>query len=336
MILNSTGEGEGQRPLLKVLQEMSHSQRQSSARESVASGRNSRLGTSHSNYRRVLRNNGVHIDHTGEKIPPELRSFLDSDILKERSLCLSSEEITEAIKTAVEVADSPEGNVYDLTNTALLPIKRSDVGRGGNTPWYPDGLPRRRIYDTPLAPSKADVHCGYPTDQRSTWKIEENAVIDHQVARRLTQPAKGNCFPFLVFEMKSEAMGSNHWQAENQAAGSGACSVNATRWLFREAYGVEDHSVAFSACVTHRLVLFHVHFYSAAEQKNYMSWITNFDTMRQVQQCNHLVQNILDYGLRARQTKIRNALALLHPIPDHWKSSRPASVMNSQNLGADD
>ena len=332
-------EGEEQRPLLEALQEMSQS-RQSFEGGSVASGRSSRPATSHADYRKTLYNNGIFIDHTGEKIPPELRRFLDSDILKERSTHLPPEAIAEAVKTAVEIADSPEGNVYDLTDTATLPIKRSNVGRGGNTPWYADSLPRNEAYEIPLATPKADVHCGYPIGQRSIWKVEENAVIDHRAVRRLTQPAKGNSFPFLVCEMKSEAMGGTLWHAENQAAGSAACCVNAIRWILREAYKSENQpvvdTISFSACVTNRLLVFNVHWYSKAENQNYMSWIATFETMRHVQRCNHVVHNIFDYGLGSRQTKIRDALALLYPVPEHWKQARPASVMNSQATGGDD
>ena len=323
-------EGDEQRPLLEFLRDMSQSQKQSSGGGSGSS----RLITSHTDYRKVLRNNGICIDHTGEEIVQELRTFLDSDILQERTSRLPPEMVIEAKKAAVEIAESPEGNVFDLTNTATLPIKRSDVGRGGNTPWYVDALPRNKDYVYRLATPKADVHCGYPTDQRSTWKVKENAVIDHPVARRLTQPARGNCFPFLVFELKSEAMGGTLWQAENQAAGSAACCVSAVRWLYQEAYPSEEPAVvdtiSFSACVTHRNVIFHVHWYCAKNKTYYMSWIAGFDTIRQVQQCNHTVLNIYDHCLGVRQTKIRRALALLDPLPQHWVQVRPVRGLDEE------
>ena len=313
------GEGvEEQRPLLEVLQEMSQTNKQSIGGGSVASGRSSRPATSHTDYRKILRNNGVIFDHTGTMIPPELRSFLDSSILTERSTKLSPETIADAVQTAVDIADSPEGDVYDLINTAMLPIKRSDVGRGGNTPWATEGLPRNEEYEYPLATAKADSHCGYPTGQRSTWTAKENTVIDHRVARRLTQPAKGNSFPYLVLELKSEATGGTLWQAENQAAGSGACCVNAARWLLREANPSQEpqvvKTIAFSACLSHRQVVWHVHWYHAANEQQYMSWIATHDTIRQVQSCNHLTLNILDHGHGDRQTNLRGALARLHPI----------------------
>ncbi|KAK0951679.1 hypothetical protein LTS16_026040 [Friedmanniomyces endolithicus] len=290
-------------------QSQQQSQKQSFGAGSVTSGRNARSVTSHPDYRSVLRNNCIHIDHTGKKIPPELREFLDSSIIKQKSEPLTPEAIAEAVQTAIEIADSPESNIYDLNGTAMLPIKRSDVGRGGNTPW-------------------------------STWTVEENAVIDHQQAKKITQPARGNCFPFFVFEMKSEAMGGTLWHAENQAAGSGACCVNAKRWLYREAYGTNDQlvveSIAFSACVTHREVVFHVHHYSAADNLYYMSHLEAFQTVRQVEECNNIVSNIFKHALESRQDKTREQVKLLYPFPAHWKKTRSASVMEPQKPAADE
>ena len=310
-----------QRPLLEVLQEMS------------------RPTTSQTNYRKTLRNNGVIMDHTAAMIPPQLRSFLDLKILKERSTRLSSQAITDAMQTAIDIADSPEANMYDLFDTATLPIKRHDVGRGGNTPWASEGLPRNEDYPNPLATAKADSHCGYPIDQRSMWTARENAVIDHPAAIRLTQPAKGNSFPYLVLELKSEAMGGTLWQAENQAAGSGACCVNAARWILREASFSQEPSVvdtvAFSACVSHRQVVWHVHWFSAENGQYYMSWIATYDTLRNIQQCNDLTLNIFDHCQGERQANLRGALLRLYPIPNHWKQARPASAMSLRIAGED-
>lgn len=98
------------------------------------SGRNTRSVMSHRNYRSILRNNGIYIDHTEAKIPQELRGFLDSSILKQQSDRLTPEAIVEAVNTATQIADSPESNNYNLIGTAMLPIKRADTGSGGNTP----------------------------------------------------------------------------------------------------------------------------------------------------------------------------------------------------------
>ena len=84
------------------------------------------------------------------------------------------------------------------------------------------------------------------------------------------------------------------------------------------------------------MVFFYVHFYLAEENQYCMSWIATCETMRQVQKSNHVVESIFENSLEARQTKIREALALLHPFPGHWKYSRPASVMDAQISSAED
>ena len=99
---------------------------------------------------------------------------------------------------------------------------------------------------------------------KTRWSREENDVVDHRTATPYTRPARGNCFPFLVFELKSEAAGGTLWQAENQAAGSGAHCVNSMRWLFREANPSKCPSildtVAFTIVATHREAVSHIHF----------------------------------------------------------------------------
>ncbi|KAL8804691.1 MAG: hypothetical protein Q9223_000793 [Gallowayella weberi] len=119
-----------QRPLLEVLQKMSQLQRV----VSTTSGRSSRRATADLGYRGILFNNGLRFDYTGKAIPPKLRSFLDACILRERTEKLSQKKIDAAVEVAVDIANGPEINVYDLITTATLPIKRPDVGRGGNTP----------------------------------------------------------------------------------------------------------------------------------------------------------------------------------------------------------
>ncbi len=120
---------EAQRPLLDVLQEMSQGARAGSS----TSSRNARSITSHPDYRSTFRNNGIYINHTGARIPQELQEFLNSNILKQQSDPLTPDAITKTIKTAIEIVDSPESNIYNFNRTALLPIKRSDIRRRGNT-----------------------------------------------------------------------------------------------------------------------------------------------------------------------------------------------------------
>ena len=325
---------------------MPQSHGQTVVETSVASDQGSGHTTSSSIYRSILRNNGVCIDHVGEKIPESLRLFVDRDILKTRTSKLSPEAIAVTIRKAITIADSAGDNIYDLVGTAMFPVKRDDIGLGGNTPWSRHALPRSSQYSNSLATPKPDVHVGYPTDMQSAWTIEENAVIDHRAAIPYTRPAGSNCFPFLVFELKSEAAGGTLWQAENQAAGSGAHCVNSMHWLLREAYPSTAPSmldtVAFTIAVTHREAIYHIHFYSEEDDTFYMSCIGNFSTLRPVdiQRSNDVTESILEHGLGTRQQMIRSALDWIWPCLERWKLSRPASVLDlpadsAVNLRAD-
>ncbi|KAL8721197.1 MAG: hypothetical protein Q9225_002083 [Loekoesia sp. 1 TL-2023] len=312
---------------------MSHSQTRSAAQGSVTSAQGSQPGTSSRIYRSVLYCNGIEMDHMGEKIPKTLRNFIDSDILKPRPSQLSTKEVAEIIGTVLDIANSPGSKVHKLIGTAMFLIRRRTIGHGGNTPWYTKTLPRELPYLIPPAIPKPDIHCGYPIGPGPFWSLEEKAVIDHPTARRLAWLAEDNCYPFLVFELKSEAIGGTLWHAENQAAGSGACCVNSMRWLFKEAYpshalSIGD-SIAFSACVTHREAIFHVHFYCSEEDRHCMLWIATLDSLRNAERCSHVVENIIDFGLGARLTKIRQALAQLVSFPKHWTLSRSASAQAS-------
>ncbi|KAB8356554.1 hypothetical protein FH972_024136 [Carpinus fangiana] len=327
---NSGAEVEGQRPLLEVLREMSQLRQQNGPATELPSGspQTSRTRPSDPKYRGILKHNGVSIDRTAEKIPPELRSFLDLSILKERS-ALPPDAIAKVVELAGFITDSVEVSISRLLHTVMVPVQRFDVGDGGNTPWYRNNLPKSKGFTAALAQPRADYHFGYLADSRSTWTKQELAVVDHPQAAHITRPARGNCFPFLVLEFKSEAMGGNIWQAENQVAGSGASCVNAMRWLYREARRSETQSVvesiAFSACITQREVVFYVNHFSVADDRHYLSCIGTFQTTCEVdiQRCHNVVSNIFDYALGMRQEKTREALKLLYPIPEHWKQSTP-------------
>ena len=321
---------------LAIIQRMSQSHGQSLKRGSNASSQNLRPSTSHPIYRSLLFNNGIRMDHTGRKMPTEVREMIDKQILQGRSSPpLSEERVLQMIKKAEALADSAEGKVSSLITTDMFPVDRSDVEEGGNTIWSTDALPYNPDYDQPLAAPKPDFHYGYPPGQRSDWTAQENAIADHRVARPYTQPARGNRFPFLALEIKSEATGGTLWHAENQAAGSGSYCVKALQWFLEQASPTEIVSitdcVAFTGAVTHREVIFHVHYYSEEDAYCYMSYLGRFSTTDpgDVQGCHDLVKNILEYGLTTRQTKIKQALAQLFPVPDHWKQTRPASTVST-------
>ena len=316
------------------IDQMSQSQSQSLKRGSNASTQSPRTGTAHPIYRSVLFNNNVRMDPTGRDMPKEVREMMDTKVLKGRSSPELSEDAVEKIlDMAVDLANSAGANVSDLLSTEMFPIAHPDIGKGGNTIWSTEGLPSDPLYDELLlAAPKPDYHCGYPIGQRSDWTRQENLVADYPFARPYTQPARGNKFPFFALELKSEATGGTLWHAENQAAGSGSHCVKSMRWVLKEASPNQDIPVtdclAFTAALTHREVRFYVHYYSEKDGYFYMTYLQRCETTdpADIRNCHNIVKNILDFGLVIRQKKIKDALALLFPIPDHWKQSQATTV----------
>ena len=325
-------------PSLATIKQMS--QQLSQYGEIVGSGsgtsQSGRPGTSHPLYRGTLYNNHITLDYSGRQMPEELRTFARTQILKQReSPQLDDETVSKVIDTVEELADSTEGPTAKLIRTDMFPFECPGIAEGGNSPWSTVALPNNPEYQYDVSAPKPDTHLGYPTNQRSGWSYAQSNVITHPVARPYAQPARGNTFPFLMVEMKSEAAGGTIYVAENQAAGSGSHSVNALLWLLREA-GTYDSSsltdtIAFTITMSHREAIFYLHWYSEADRRHYMSFLDSYSsvTPKDIRACNNTVKNIIGYGLGARRTATGTALEALFPFPQHWKQARPPSTAQS-------
>ena len=293
-------------------------------------------GTSHPLYRGTLYDNFITLDYSGRQMPEELRTFASTQILKQRaSPQLGDEAVSKMIDTVEELADSTEGPTAKLIRTDMFPFERPGVAEGGNSPWNTVALPNNPQYQYNVYAPMPDIHLGYPINQRSHWSYAQSSVITHPVARHYAQPARGNTFPFLMVEMKSEAAGGTIYVAENQAAGSGSHSVNALLWLLKEA-GTYDSSslkdtIAFTITMSHREAILYLHWYSETDRHYYMSFLESYSsvTPEDIRACNNTVKNIIDYGLGARRTAIGKALQALFPSPQHWKQIRPPSTTQS-------
>lgn len=298
---------------------------------SLGPSQTTRPGTSHPEYRTTLCNNFITLDASGRQMPEELRTFVSTQILKQReSPQLGDEKVSEVIDTAQELADATEN--ADLINTGMFPFHRPGIAKGGNSPWSTVALPNNPEYMYDLSAPKPDICFGYPTNLRSGWSYAQSNVIAHPMAHPYARPARGNTFPFLMVEMKSEAAGGTIYVAENQAAGSGSHSVNALLWLLREA-GTYDSSsltdtIAFSITMSHREAIFYLHWYSEVDRRYYMSFLESYSSVKaeDIRACNNTVKNIIDYGLGARKTAISAALEALFPFPEHWKQAPPPST----------
>lgn len=328
---------------LATIHQILQLQGKSLKRSSNASTQSPKPNTSSPIYRSLLLNNSIRMDHTGTRMPEGIREMMDTKILKGRSSPpLPQERVLEIGNKAAALADSAEANVSSLIRTELFPVDRLDIGEGGDTTWFTDALPYEPMYGQPLAAPRPDYHYGYPAGQSSDWTRQQNAVADHPFARPYTQPARGNKFPFLALELKSEATGGTLWHAENQAAGSGSHCVNALRWLLEQASPTQvipvTDCVAFTSGITHRDVIFFVHYYSEEKGCFYMSYLQRFSTTdpADIQRCHSVVKNILEYGIDSRQAKIKDALKQLFPIPQAWNVSRPAPTTSSTTAASID
>jgi hypothetical protein len=298
-------------------------------------------GTSHPLYRGTLYNNDIAMDYSGRQMPEELRTFANTQILKQRgSPQLGDEAVSKVIDTVEKIADSTEGPTAKLIRTDMFPFERPGIAEGGNSPWSTVALPNNPEFQYDVSAPKPHTHLGYRTNQKSGWSYAQSNVLNHLVARPYTHPARGNSFPFLMVEMKSEAAGGTLYVAENQAAGSGSHSVNALLWLLRQAGTYNSSSlkdtIAFTISMTHREAIFYLHWYSESDRRYYMSFLKSYSSLSapDIRACNNTVKNIIDYGLGARMTAISTALEALFPFPQHWKQARPPSSTNPSTPAA--
>jgi hypothetical protein len=272
------------------------------------------------------------MDFSGRQLPPELRDFAEQHILRRRkSPELEDEVVSKIIDTAEQLADSSEGPTSRLLRTPMFPIDHAGIAEGGNAPWNTIALPKNSDYEYSLSTPKPDAYLGYSRGQQSGWSPLQYNVINHFRARPYTQPGRGNTFPFLMFELKSEAAGGTLYAAENQAAGSGSHSVNALLWLLQEAQksGLSNtdlmmDTVSFSFVMSHREAVFYIHWQSAENKRFYMSRLKSYSAFEpdEIRACNNAIKNTVENALGARKTKIGNALLALFPIPEHWNPVR--------------
>lgn len=312
---------------------------------SVASSQSERHHTSSPIFRSGLFRNGIVIDVSGRQKSSEIEKLVDTHLRKRRSSPqLEQKERFAFVDQVIKVWNKAEPIVSDVTKSLAFPVERSGIVEGRDTLWSTKPLPSNLKYSFALPAPKPDRHYGYPNGQDSDWTDSEVAVVDHHVARPYTQPTRENLFPFFMIEIKSEATGGTLYVAENQAAVSGAHSVHSLLWLRSQADPSRTQSstdsVVFTATVSQREAVFHVHWFSPKDDKVYMSYIDSFAFMKDldIQGCRDLVKNILDYGLEVRQPIIRDALKLLHPILKQWKRARPASVLTdvAESFTSDD
>ena len=325
----------------------------------AASVISSRMKTDDPHYPKTIYSNGIIVDRSGTKMPKDVRAFVEEHIVNKprSSPPLPQEELKRVITVSDQVANSSEGAVYDIVNTAMFPIMQDGVVGGGDTPFSSEPLPSRPEAFYELAVPRPDRHYGYPTGQNGDFSRPQNDVLDHPYMKKYSQPTSDCAFPFLIIEIKSEAKGGTLWHAENQAAGSGSHCVNAMAYLIHQAEQLQTRefdpiknlkrgadlkdsisrdgshqdstadatkALAFSICLTARNVMLYVHSYSSTRQEYLMSLVSSFlpSKIKDIQECRNQVKNILDFALQVRRKRISEALDALYPFPPSWPSKR--------------
>lgn len=313
---------------------MSQQQSQYAESQGLDSGasQNERLGTYSPQYRDTIYHNFITMDYSGRQLPRELRDYADEHILKRRTSPQLGDEVgSKIIDTAEELADSSAGLTNKLLRTLMFPVDHPDIAEGGDRSWNTIALPNNSKYGYSPAAAKPGAYLGYSHGQRSRWSTSQSNVITHLRARPYSSPGGGITFPFLIFELKSEATGGTLYAAENQAAGSGSQSVNALSWLLQEAQkcGLSDtdlmqDTVSFSIVMSDREAVFYMHWQSTEESRFYMSRLKSYSAFEpdEIRACNNAVKNTVENAVGVRKKKIDNALMALFPIPEHWNPVR--------------
>ena len=299
---------------------------------SVAAAQSERLNTSSPMFRATLKMNNVFVDNLGTQIPRDIQKFLDEHIRKERkSPPLKEDEKTKIMQLIGKVWDKAEPMVSDIVKTTLFPFDEPGIAEGRDVIWSVKPMPRNLDYPLAIPAPKTDYHFGFPPSRDSEWTIQELSAADHRKIRIYSQPTRENMFPSFLIEVKSEATGGTWYAGESQVAGSGAHRVRSLIELLDlvdpKRTRKSTDSLAFSAVVTQRGAIAHVHYYNPEKKMYYMSYIDEFRFLKDTQGCHDHHKNIAEWLLNIQQPAVRGVLRKLHPITKLWKNSRPASAM---------
>ena len=299
---------------------------------SVASGQSERLNTSSPMFRGTLKMNGVVIDNLGTKIPQVVQTLVDKHIRKERkSPPLGDGEKAKIREQVGKVWDKAEAIVSDILKTSLFPFDAPSIAEGRGILWSTKPLPRNPDYPYALPAPKTDRHFGFLTSQDSDWTVQELATADHPRVRPYSQPTRENLFPSFLVELKSEATNGTIYAGEGQVAVSGVHRVRSLLWMLDQVDPSRTPSsadaLAFSAVVTQREAVAHVHYYNPEDKTFYMSYIDSFAFLKDSQGCRNHHKNVAEWLVEIQQPIIKDLLASMHPIVKLWKKGRSASTV---------
>jgi len=110
------------------------------------------------------------MDLAGNKMPFEVRTFINENILKYSLSPPLTEECVQEIRTTAEyLVESAETPVSSLIRTAMFPLRFPGViFEGGDNQWATEALLHNSVYGFAVSAPKPDQ---YAPGQLSTWKM---------------------------------------------------------------------------------------------------------------------------------------------------------------------
>lgn len=155
----------------------------------------------------------------------------------------------------------------------------------------------------------------------------------NKVKQSYAKPRKTLAFPFLQVEHKARSTFGILYVAESQVAGGGAIAMNGLLELYRRISADTDIDMDipqyFSLTLDQKFASLHVHWLSKNAENgavvfNMRSISTYWLESDDLKKLDQAVKNILDYGLRERLPKIREALDKYYQkiVPDREKAIR--------------
>ena len=271
--------------------------------------------------RRVLAPNKVRFKRYSDKLPEDVAQVCTKILGQEAEGIQAAvpselEELLDALD-GFEREDPSEGKFCEImTDHGLLPILEAHRGMSlrKKIAFNKSGLPRSSSSAiAPISGPAPDLSYGYKGDtfDFDWWTICQQPTCE---------PIKNLHFPFLVIEAKSQPMGSNVWQAQNQCAGGGTACVSAVANLQDRAYNIglppeapDGMLFAFSLAIDSFTAWLHVHWRDTDAETYFLKPVQDYQMYRagDLEKLRMHLNAIIEWGLGSRLETIRKTLESL-------------------------
>jgi len=288
------------------------------------------------NYRFILRCNGVLIDVYDNLMPEAVRTMaynITTQLRDTPSLGVSElinvreglQEANDGDESVTQKAIESSGIIPPLTSSCLRIGRVIALAEGGNVPFTRKALPRQPEAVWQISTPKPDRYYGY---KRDLFDNRMHSVMNQARLKFCAMPTKSSLWTFLAIEYKAQSR-SGLWPAINQNAGTGALCVNAMEILMglawpQERWNATDTMFFSFAITTEEAALFvhcrHEDWLGEEDERNWPFISAEVDNYRlnrpdQVQKLHTAMLNIMEWSLKQRLPKIKEALERIADMP---------------------